>query len=277
MKILIPTDFSEQAEYAFLLVQKLAKKMEAEIHFLHVMNVPDTVTLDESGNVQTCGDIDPRYVENRKAIVDRKLADLKVEYGPAIHTKVIFGKTTDSILSYSTSHHFDLIVMGTKGAWGLKEMLSGSDTQQIARKSTIPLLSLKCDRSDLEINHILLVHDFMDEQNEEFPLLKKFQEAFGTKVHLLQIIDDVSEEAKRGILAKMEEYVRKNKVNNFEKHLIRDIDVENGVIHFNQMLDMDLICIGTHGRSGFSHFFKSSATEKVLNHLFKPIISFRLN
>lgn len=46
LKVLIPTDFSVQAEFAYLMVKKLAEKVPVEIHFLHVLNTPDTVTLD---------------------------------------------------------------------------------------------------------------------------------------------------------------------------------------------------------------------------------------
>ena len=58
LKILIPTDFSVQSEFAYLMVQRLEEKTAIDIHFLHVLNVPDTVTIDSAGNIQTCGEID---------------------------------------------------------------------------------------------------------------------------------------------------------------------------------------------------------------------------
>jgi hypothetical protein len=72
---------------------------------------------------------------------------------------------------------------------------------------------------------------------------------------------------------KMDEFARLNDLQKFHKHFIKDTDVENGVIHFNQMKNMDIICIGTHGKGGFFHH---SATESLINHLYKPIISFHL-
>ena len=48
LKVLIPTDFSVQAEYAYLMVKKLEEKLPIEVHFLHIMNVPDTVSMDEN-------------------------------------------------------------------------------------------------------------------------------------------------------------------------------------------------------------------------------------
>ena len=53
LKVLIPTDFSVQAEYAYLMVKKLEEKIPVQIHFIHVLSVPDTVTMDKDGNIQT--------------------------------------------------------------------------------------------------------------------------------------------------------------------------------------------------------------------------------
>jgi nucleotide-binding universal stress UspA family protein len=274
--ILIPTDFSEQAEFAFLLVQKLAQKLVADIHFLHIMDVPDTVFLDTGGKIQTCGEIDARTLEQRKAIIDRKLEQLKDLYGESVHTHLRLGHLTDGILAFAREKEMDLIAMGTKGSWGWKERFSGSETQQIARKSDIPVLSLKCDRSDLDFQNILLVHDFRDQQVSDFTLLKAIQAGFGTTLHLLHIAREGSPNEVDDLQNQMAEYARLHGLENFHLHVLPDRDVEAGVLHFTQQHDMDLICIGTHGRSGWQHIFRSSATEKLLNHVFKPILSFRL-
>ena len=274
LKILIPTDFSVQAEYAYRMVKKLEEKTNIDIHFLHVMNVPDTVTMDIEGNIQTCGDIDIKYVISQKEIAERNLANLKILYGNQINTHLVLGKITDAILNFSEANHFDLIVMGTKGAWGIKEKLSGSETQMIARKSKVPLLSLMCDRSDLQIQNILLVHNFSNPAKEDLSLLNKLIKAFDTKFHLLQITSVKTEAEKAGIETNMKNFATLNNLTNYECHVINDTDVENGVIHFNQQINMDIICIGTDGKVGIFHH---SVTEKLINHLFKPIISFHLN
>lgn len=274
LKILIPTDFSVQAEFAYLMVKRLEEKIAIEIHFLHVLNVPDTVTMDTQGNIQTCGEIDVKYVTQQKEIAERKLANLKVLYGDQIKTNLVLGKTTDAILDYSEAKQFDLIVMGTKGATGLKEWLSGSETQSIARRSKTPLLSLMCDRSDLTIQNILIVHNFSHPVKEEMNLIHKLVKAFDTRVHLLQITSGNVASEKAQAETDMSKFAELNNISNYACHLINDKDVENGVVHFNQMNNMDIICIGTHGKSSLFH---RSATEKLINHLFKPIISFHLN
>lgn len=273
LKILIPTDFSVQAEFAYLMVKKLEEKTSVDIHFLHVLNVPDTVSMDAGGNIQTCGEIDVNYVVKQKEIAERKLTNLKTLYGSDINIQFVLGKVTDGILNFAEANHFDLIVMGTKGAWGLKEKLSGSETQIIARKSKIPVLSLMCDRSDLNIQNILLVHNFNHPVKEDLQLMHKLIKAFNTKFHLLQITSGNAEAEKATVEANMKMFAELNNITNYACHLIHDKDVEQGVVHFNQMNNMDIVCIGTHGKGGLFHH---SATEKLINHLFKPIISFHL-
>ncbi len=273
LKVLIPTDFSVQAEYAFLMVKKLEEKIPVEIHFIHVLNMPDTVSINAAGQIETCGEISVDFVVSQKTIAERKLNNLKVLYGEQIITHLEFGKLTEKIVNYAQTNTFDLIVMGTKGAWGLKEKLSGTETQVVARQSNVPLLSLMCGRSDLVIENILLVHDFSNPKNENLALLHKLIAAFKTKVHLLQIAKDESDNNKSLILKNMDEFAKLNVLVDFEKHVLKDSDVESGVIHFNQMQNMDIVCIGTHGKGGFFHH---SATEKLINHLFKPIISYHL-
>jgi nucleotide-binding universal stress UspA family protein len=274
LKILIPTDFSVQAEYAYLMVKKLEAMAHLEIHFLYVLGVPDTVSMNAAGKIETCGEIDVNYVVQQKEIAERKLANLEKLYGNCIHTHFVLGKITDAILAFSEANHFDLVVMGTKGAWGMKEKLSGSETQAIARRSAVPVLSLMCDRSDLEIRNVLFVHDFSHPAKEDMSLVNKLIKAFETKLHFLQIIPGKVQEEKSVVESNMKKFAELNGIHNYECHLMNDMDVENGVAHLNQMHDMDIICIGTHGKGGIFHH---SATEKLINHLFKPIISFHLN
>jgi len=274
LKILIPTDFSVQAEYSYLMVKKLEEKMPVDIHFLHVLTVPDTVTMDGKGTIQTCGEIDVKYVQKQKEIAERNLANLQTQYGNNTSTHLVLGKITDAILNFAETNQYDLIVMGTKGAWGIKEKLSGSETQMIARRSKVPLLSLMCDRSELQIQHLLMVHNFSNPARENLSLMQKLIKAFNPKLHLLQITSGDIVPHKPTVEADMKKFAELNNITNYECHLINDKHIEDGVIHFNQMINMDIVCIGTHGKGGIFH---NSATEKLINHLFKPIISFHLN
>lgn len=272
IKILIPTDFTVQGDFAYGMVKNLSAKLDVEVTFLHILNVPHTVSMDEEGNVQTCGEIDVNYVIKQKQMAEMKLKEIVNTTAEPVKTALVLGKTTTVIIEYAESNHFDLIAMGTKGASGLTERIVGSEAQLIARKSSVPVLSLMCDRSDLELKKVLLVHDFSENKNQDINLLTRFIEVFETEVHLLQIVDKMPDD-KSEIVQNMQLFANNNGIKNFEHHILVDHDIEKGVIHFNQMNNVDLVCIGTHGKGGFFH---SSAAESLINHMYKPVISYKL-
>lgn len=273
MKVLIPTDFSVQADYAYLLVKRLSERTAMEVHFLHVLAVPDTVWMDDKGEVQTCGEIDPEYVMAQKRIAEGKLEHLRTLYGMEIQTHLVLGKLTTGIHQFAERGGYDLIVMGTKGARGIKEKLSGSETQMVARVSQVPVLSLMCDRSNLDLNHVLLVHDFAEGGGQDLRVLHALKQAYGTRVHLLQIVPEDSEATQARVRGHMAEFASANNLGEVDMHILHDRNVELGVVHFQETHPIDLICIGTHGKGGLFHH---SYTEDLIKHLAKPIISFHL-
>lgn len=272
-KVLLPTDFSVQSDYAYIMVQNLAKKIPLEVTLLHVLNVPDTVSMDAEGNIKTCGEIDQDYVNTQKEIALSKLQSLKDLHGNAIKTKFKLGKLTSSIIDYSEAEGFDLIAMGTKGTGGLFEKITKSEAQILARKSANPVLTLMCDRSDFNLETIALVQDFRSCNNQELGFLNVLIKSFNTRVHLLQITSDPSAENREEIEQNMETFAANNKLAKYDKHILKDKDVENGVIHFNQMNNVDMVFIGTHGTGGWFH---ESAAEQLVNHMYKPVVTYRM-
>lgn len=270
IKVLIPTDFSIEAEYAFLMVNNLSKKANMEVTFLHILNVPDTVTLGLDNTISTCGEIDVNFVEVQRSMALSKLAELK-EKNPSVETDLIFGHTTTGIIRYAEENNFDLIALGTKGTSGLAERFIGSNAQLIARKSDIPVLTLMCDRSGLELKDILLVHNFEENELQNLKLMKRIIDIFDTKLHFLQIASKSDDENQ--IKENMAVFAQKNDLVSYETHIIHDHNIEDGINHFMESHDMDIICIGTHGKGGIFH---KSATETLINHLYKPIISYKI-
>lgn len=271
LKILIPTDFSQQADFAWLMAKKLGEKVPVVISFLHVLNPGQGIITDSDGRPVLDGDIDASFFFEMEKMAKEKLQTLQKNTGAEVHLKI--GKLTDELVGFAEKKNFHLIVMGTKGSSGIKEILSGTETQQVVRHSKVPVLSMMCDRSDLQIRNILLVHDFEREKQKEFSLLKAIAEAWKAKIHLLYISkSDRQDEVK----SKMEQFAAHNELKNFSIHVHNDASVEKGIVHFNQMHEMDLICIGTHGFTGIAHLFHSSVAESVVNHLFKPVITYHL-
>jgi nucleotide-binding universal stress UspA family protein len=270
VKILIPTDFRVQSEYAYYLTRNLFDGISHEIHFVHVLEVPDTVYEDANGNIQTCGEIDPGFVIRQKEMALKKLDELSKNFQNT-KTHLILGKVTDGILRYVSENIMDVLAMGTKGAFGIKEAISGSETQMIVRKSEIPVITLKCDRSDLKLRNTLFIHDFSKVSKEDLWLLKLLTEKSKAAIHFLHI--SKKEDNVESIRQNMKMFAELNGISLFQPHILSGDDIEKSVIDYDFKYNPDLVFIGTHGKGGIWH---SSVTEKLVNHLFKPIVSFRL-
>lgn len=274
-KILVPTDFTEVASFATEMALRIAAKLEAEVTLLHVVNIPTGVLTDDAGRVIDDGENDLSSYKKLLNNVNEKMAELKASLSDKVSTEVIEGVLNEALIKYITIKQIDLVVMGTKGAKGLKEILQGSETEIIVRKSPVPVLSLMCDRSDIKLDKILLVHDFKKSSKQNLEILKVIATAFNAKIHLLKIVDD--NESDLVAEKNMCDFANINELIDVQCHIFNDSDVEEGIIHFLQEHDFDLLSIGTHGHTGYKHWTQGSIAEDLVNHLHKPILTYHLN
>lgn len=274
MKILLPTDFSMQAEFAFLMAKKLAAKMPVHLELFHIIPCRTEARVTENGRIEAEDDSVEAFLQAKymAALEGFKLYD--ANGFPEFSHAVAFGPLSESIISHAKQGDFDLIIMGTKGAYGLSEFISGSETQHVVRHSETPVLSLMCDRNDLEIKDILLVRDFNKERSKLPVKIKSFIQAFNARLHLLQIESPKVPPSQHSNEANIHNFVQENGLENIQIHHYADSGKERAVVHFNQMHNMDLILIGTDGRSGLQQIFQPSLAEKLVNHMHKPIITF---
>ena len=273
-KILIPTDFSELSEYALRTAENIAASLGAEIHALKVLPTPGDAYFDKKGKMLECEDYDMTKFEQERLNNEHKIQEwLKTAKNP-VHIVVKFGNMIDDIIEYVKTQDIDLVVMGTSGANGWKEMFVGSNAEKIVRYSPVPVLTVKCDRPDWSIENILLVNDFKNPQAENLEIVTALQAASQAQIHLLKV--EKTKETQREIFLQMEKFVQANALENVEFHIQNDRHVEDGIFYFAHEHQIDLIIMGTHGRTGWEHLIKGSISENVVNHLYKPILTFKL-
>ncbi|OJJ19544.1 hypothetical protein BKI52_22315 [marine bacterium AO1-C] len=273
-KILIPTDFSELSEYALHTAENIAASLQAEIHALKVLPTPGDAYFDKKGKMLECEDYDMTKFEQERLDNEHKIQEwLKSAKNP-VHIVVKFGNMIDDIIEYIKTNAIDLVVMGTSGANGWKEMFVGSNAEKIVRYSPVPVLTVKCDRPNWSIDNILLVNDFKNPQTENLDIVQALQTSSNAQIHLLKV--EKTKETQREIFQQMEKFTQINGLQNVEFHIQNDRHIEDGIFYFAHEHSIDLIIMGTHGRTGWEHLIKGSISENVVNHLYKPILTFRL-
>jgi nucleotide-binding universal stress UspA family protein len=140
-KILIPTDFSENASHAMEYGIQLAKQLGAKVLLLHVIPLGTYVSAASSAPLPAEA-IDALADSARKNIAEQG-QKLSKSHGVPVEVLVVDGPPPATIADLAKAQAADLIVMGTQGRTGLKHVLLGSIAEHVVRHSTIPVLTFR--------------------------------------------------------------------------------------------------------------------------------------
>ena len=182
-RILVPTDFSPQAENALRVATNLAKKNNSEIYLMHSLNLPSH--LNETGKSGAMPEslYFVRLAEKEfEPLLQRSYLD-----GLEIHQAIGHGEIYDDVKQTVKEKDIDLIVMGSHGLSGFKEMFIGSNTEKVVRTSKIPVLVIKNERRDFDVHDFVFATDCSDECKPPFKRAVRFAKDVGAKIHLLYI------------------------------------------------------------------------------------------
>lgn len=271
-KILVPTDFSKEAENAIKVAAQLSKKHNCELILLHVLDLPMSTF-----KIGVPSDL-PEAVYFMKLAHKQFEEIMSKDYlnGLEVTEMVDFHDIATGILETCKSHAIDLIVMGSHGATGLKEMFIGSNAEKIVRTSEKPVLVIKNEHTDFNIKEFVFASDFENDNKETFKQATRLAEAFNAKIHLLMVNTASNFRTTASAKVKIQEFIEGANFTNYTTNIYNDDTVEKGILNFSQIINADLIGISTHGRQGIAHFLNGSLSEDLVNHANRPVITFKI-
>ncbi len=271
-RILVPTDFSIQAENALKVAAQIAQKNGSEIYLEHSLNLPSH--LNDVGQTGTLPEslYFIRLAEKEfEKIMDRPyLEDLD------IYNAIGHGEIYEDVQQTVAEKNIDLIVMGSHGSSGFKEMFIGSNAEKVVRTSKIPVLVIKNEHPDFKINDFVFATDFSEECRRPFDHAQKFAKDVGAKIHLLYVNTPSGFKTSSEANAMMEQFVKGMGTENYTLNIYNDTSVEKGILGFAKEKNAQLVGMSTHGRKGISHFFNGSISEDLVNHANMPVITFKI-
>src|SRR5262245_52790401 len=123
--ILVPTDFSEYAEYAFQWALGLAADCKAKIILFHVAPIFSQLAFPESVYYPDLAKMEQEIVTD----AEKRIAEFVSKKGTStvsVETRVVLGEAVSEICQAANREQVDLIVMGSHGRTGLSHILLGS-------------------------------------------------------------------------------------------------------------------------------------------------------
>ncbi|WP_161890332.1 universal stress protein [Pontibacter russatus] len=276
LNIMVPVDFTPVSYRAIEFLAFLMDKTPINTHLVHVIEVNSA---EWAGSLDASETLNKGELKQKQHLAEQKFANLKQHVGFSFTSEVLFGGLTTTLTHYSNEQHIDLIIMGTDGADGWLEKVSGSEAQHVVRYTNIPVITIHKDAAITPIQNLLWVADFEAEKQPEQSVatIKMLQQLFNARLHLLQIVDKEDENQINQLKVRMQDFAEQLNLQNYDLHLHHNYKVPAGVRSFNDVSEMDLVLIGTHGRKGISHLFYGSVAETLVNHCIRPLMTYHLN
>ncbi len=275
-KILVPCDFSEQAVNAFRFALDVAAQSGGEVHLIHVVEIP---VVHDSALLPILTYEQALFKElSEKAERQFKKLNAKYVSGPQkVLTDVLFGPVYRTLMDYQEEKSVDLVIMGTKGATGMREFLIGSNAEKVVRHSRVPVIAIKKYVKGSGIKNIVFPNTLETENQENLiTKVKALQNFFKAKLHIVWINTPSNFTRDTITLRRLNDFVKRFMIKDYTLNVFNDPYEEAGIINFTHDIKADMIAMGTHGRRGLVHMVTGSVAEDIVNHVDCPIWTYSM-
>lgn len=273
-KILVPCDFSEQSVSAFQLAVDLSEQAKREVHLLHVVELP---VMHDSMLMPTLA-FEATLLKELADNAENQFKKIKAEYASEIPviTKVVFGGTSMMILDYIKEAEIELVVMGTKGASGLRELVIGSNAEKIVRRASCPVITVRKHTKLHTIKNIVFPNSLEQDQEDLVQHVKALQDFLKATLHIVWINTPGNFTSDGVTMVRLKDFAKRFMLKDYTLNVFNDTFEESGVISFAHTIKADMIAMGTHGRRGLNHVMSGSVAEDVVNHIDCPIWTYTI-
>lgn len=146
----------------------------------------------------------------------------------------------------------------------------------------------------IKLQNVLVATDFSEPSETALTYGRDFARAFGARLHVLHVVDSLSARTTAGEsyamdLAGLQRQVEERARERLETLVREDDRRELGavpvlrtssspalaIVEYAKEAGIDLIVVGTHGRSGVSHLLMGSVAERVVRTAPCPVLAVR--
>ena len=278
-KILVPIDFSSESANAVDTAASLAKNEGSEMILLNVIEDPYTNVFKTMGGGGFDDPRDSTFVVELKRRIEEKLQSLVENLnkaGVSASFQIKIGNVFGTISAYIDEVSADLIIMGSKGASGLDEVLVGSITEKVVKYVHCPVITVK-DKVDLNhINSIVYPTDLKEEQEKVLNDIKVLQKKHNAHLHLVKVYDS-DFITRKEVEERMKKFAGHFKLEDYSITAIKHPDEAEAILQFAENNQADMIAMATHFRRGLEVLFNTRISKNVVNHAKRPIWTKRVN
>jgi nucleotide-binding universal stress UspA family protein len=275
--ILVPTDFSKNAENALHFAIALAKQQKATLILLHAYQMPVAVSPVPFNLL---------ILEKEEAKQDatNKLRTLsaQIDHAGGVSYEYLLeeGDAVEVISNIVKEKNVDLIVMGSKGASGLAGVIFGGVATSVIEKASCPVMAIP-ERTSLNkpIKKITYATDYQKNDTRVIGKIIELAEPIRAQVNIIHISKDgISSDEESKLMSQFMKKV--NDVisyNNLSFQMLHGQDVEEQLEKYIADNSTDILILSTHHRSFFDRLFEKSITKDLTLKATIPLVAFHYN
>ncbi len=271
-KILFPTDFSKNADHALEYAMGLCLNLKAELILFHACRA-------EAMSFQIQND----DISEESIILEamQKLKEYKGKHFAGIKDlqvieKVSYGLAVDQIVETAKMLKSDMIVMGTKGASGLEEVLLGSNTAAVMERAKCPVLAIPEQSRFHNIEQIVFATDFRENDLEAVVYLSGIASLFNARLEIVHVADIlVPETYEQALLDVFQDEIKKRVTfKNITFEMIKGSNATKTMNEFIKDRKIDMVAVSTRKKNVFTRLFDKSFTRQLAYHSVVPVMAF---
>lgn len=288
-QILVPTDFSDNAQHAVDYAVDLAKRCSAKLHLLHTPVVPTYLLMDLSYSPGP--EAVTRILNDSQEALDaqaKAIADAGVELFTAIRE----GTVHEVIRDYAKEHDVDLVVVGTHGRTGVSKLMYGSVTERVIKTVHTPILVVPPGGHEKPPTSIVISYDFSGPSKRAAEVARAIHGVFGGSLHLVHsyldvwgeytdrgaVVGEAAEKRREALRLGLQEMLEADSKEIFsmdpqsvQTHLVTG-DPAGGILQVAEDVDATLVCAGTTGKSGIERLLIGSVARRLLHESRVPLL-----
>ena len=189
-KIIVPTDFSENAQNALRYACEVFKYERSEFILMHAF--ADEVY---ESHLNVSRDLFEEYREKVKESSLKELQSIiaEMEENPCnprhiFTSEAVFAPLVDAVNELADRENADVVVMGTKGETDDRNITFGSNTLQVVKYVASPVLAIPSNYTDWHPEHIVFATDYsMPFRKRELKLVSTLAKSFAATLHFVHV------------------------------------------------------------------------------------------
>lgn len=273
--ILVPTDFSENALSALKYAYAIAQKFDCKIHIAHAYTPFHSGFQSEEANEVDRLHAASEAAQEMKSFLQHALVNNQQF---SITSSLFTGNLLHAMEQWIAEGQIDLVVMGTKGASGLKQKLIGSNSFDVAKSSSVPVIVVPLEMENFKLDQITFFTDYHD---GDVHVLKKISALFGAEessyrlIHIYEAHDKPANTALKMLQEWASLLGRKVGLDHLSWELVHGKESVALVNEIAARYNTDLLVLSLTEKSFFEKLFHKSLAKAVIHQPMAPVLLLR--